>query len=185
VPEEVHWARLAVEPAAELLEDGVRPVEDAPEACDGFVVPRGVFGVFAERRRHRDTERLLKNRDVDAQVAEGLVQVGVEPRNRHAAREREGLDPPVPTLHDESVVDEVERDLELGFPVVEATRGQAANVDVERRVPPVVARRRRGQADLAEDLAVEVERILGRAPVCEVKLGESHGRSSTKVTSST
>jgi hypothetical protein len=149
------------------------------------VVPGGVLGVLAEGRRYRDTERLFKNRDVDAQVPKGLVQVGVEPCNRQAAREREGLDPPFSALHDESVVDEVERDLELGFPVVKATRGEAADVDVERRVPPVVARRRRGEPDLAEDLTVEVEGVLRRSPVREVELRESHQRSSTNATSST
>ena len=39
VPEEVHRARLTVEPAAELLEHGVRPVEDTAEALDRFAIP--------------------------------------------------------------------------------------------------------------------------------------------------
>ncbi len=182
MPEEVYGAGLAVEPAAELLEDGVRPVEDASEAVDGLVIPRRMLHVLAKRCLHGDAERLLLNRDVDAEVVKRVVQAGVEVRDRQAACEREGSDPTVASLHDESVVDEVERDLELGFPVMEATRRQAADVDVEGRVPPVVARRGRREPDLAENLAVEVEGVLRRPPVCEVELGEGHGGSTTKAT---
>jgi hypothetical protein len=91
----------------------------------------------------------------------------------------------VTSLCDESVVDEVERDLELGLPLVEATRGEAANVNVERRVPPVVPRRGRCEPNLPEYLAGEVKRVLRRTPPCEVELREIHDGSNTKATSST
>ena len=46
MPEEVHRARLAVEPAAELLEHRIRPVEDAAEALGATYKGRsvGTFG---------------------------------------------------------------------------------------------------------------------------------------------
>ncbi len=59
VPEQVHGARLAVEPAAELLEHRVRPVEDPAEARDRVAIPGRVVAIVRERRRHRHAERLL------------------------------------------------------------------------------------------------------------------------------
>src|SRR5207249_10693284 len=62
VPEEVDRARLAAEPAGELLEDRVRPVEDVPEALDGIAVVGRVLPVGGERRRHGHAERALADR---------------------------------------------------------------------------------------------------------------------------
>src|SRR2546430_1039071 len=52
---------------------------------------------------------------------------------------------------------------------------QAAGVDVQPDVPPVVARRCRRQPDLPDDLAIEMQRVLGRAPVGHVQLRQRHG----------
>src|SRR5205085_3245352 len=49
VPEEMDRAGLAAEPAAELLEHAVGPVEDAAVALDGVAVPGGVLAVLGER----------------------------------------------------------------------------------------------------------------------------------------
>ena len=68
VPEEMHRARLAVEPAAELLEDAVRPVEDPAEASYRVVIPGGVLSVLREGCRHRDAERPFENFDIDPEV---------------------------------------------------------------------------------------------------------------------
>jgi hypothetical protein len=73
-----------------------------------------------------------------------------------------------------AVVDEVEVDLEGRVSFVQPSGGEAAHVDVEGNVPPLVARRRGREADLAHDLAVEVQRVLRRPPVDEVELGERH-----------
>ena len=89
VPEEVHRAGLAVEPAAELLEHGVRPVEDAAEALDRLSIPGRVLDVLGKRRRHRDTERLLLDLDVDAELGEHRVEAGVEVRDGHPVAELE------------------------------------------------------------------------------------------------
>jgi hypothetical protein len=144
-----------------------------------------MLGVLTKRALHCETERFLLNRDVDAEVAERLVQVGVEAGDRQPAGEEERFRPAVSRLHDESILEKVEDDLEFRFVVVEATGGEAADVDVERHVPPVVPRSRRRQPHLPEDLAVEVERVLRRTPVCEVKLGERHEGLRTKAISST
>ena len=79
---------------------------------------------------------------------------------------------------------------------VHAPCRQPANVDVERRVPPVISRCRGRHPDLAHDLDPEVKRVLGRLPVLEReggKLGPAVDRdghpsapgSTTNATSST
>ena len=170
MPEEVDRARLAVEPAAELLEDAVRPVENAVVSPHRFEVPRSVLHVLREGRVDRKSERLLPDLDVDAEPPEGGMQEGVEVGDARA--ELEAARATVGGADDERVVDEVERDVIGRLLLMETARGQAAHVDVERDVPPVVARRSRGEPDLADDLAVEVERVLRRAPVGEVELGK-------------
>jgi len=169
-----HRARLAVEPAAELLENGVGPVEDVAEAADRVVIPGGVLGVLRERCRHRDAEGLFENLDIDSQVTKQAMNLCVEDGNRNAADQRERLPPAVSTSDDERVIAEVDRELESRALVVQSPRRQPVEVDVERGVPPVVPRWRRREPHLAEDLAVEMERVLGRAPVGEVELRQEH-----------
>jgi len=65
--------------------------------------------------------------------------------------------------------------------MVEAPGCESADVDVQRSVPPVVARCRRRQPDLAEDLAVQVQRVLCRAPVGQVQLRQCHRRETVSV----
>ena len=85
----MHGARLAVEPAAELLEHGLGPVEDPPEALDRVVIPGGVFCVLRERSLHRDAERLLEDLDVDCDFAEQAMHLCIEGRDGNSAVERE------------------------------------------------------------------------------------------------
>jgi hypothetical protein len=70
-------------------------------------------------------------------------------------------------------------------PVMQPPRREAAHVDVEGDVPPVIARRDGGQPDLADDLAVQVQRVLRRAPVGQVQLGQRHAPVTTNAASST
>ena len=154
---------------------GVRPVEDVAEAADRVVIPGGVLGVLRERCLHRDAEGLFEDLDVDSEVAEQAMNLCVEGRDRNAAGQRERLRVAVSASDDERVVEEVDRELESRALVVEPPRRQPADVDVERDVPPVITRRRRREPHLAKDLAVQVERVLGRAPVGEVELREIHG----------
>ncbi len=182
MPEEVHRARLAVEPAAELFEHGVRPVEDAAEALDRLSIPRRVLHVLGKRRRHRDTERLLLDLDVDAELGKQGVEAGVEVGDGHPVAELERLVAPVTGLHTQGVIEEVEPDLEGRPAMMEAPRREPANVDVQGDVPPVIARCRRGEPDLAEDLGVQVQGVLRRAPVGEVQLRERHRPLTTNAT---
>jgi hypothetical protein len=71
------------------------------------------------------------------------------------------------------VVDEVEVDAEagLGAGLVHGSGGDAAAGEVEGHVPPVVAAHAGGQPELAHDLAVPVQGLLGVAPV-----GQRHRR---------
>ena len=153
VPEEMNWARLAAVPAGELLEDRVRPVENPPEALNRVPIVGGVPVVRGERCRRRQPERRLANRDVDPEPAQSCVQRIVEGGDREPLDECELLGSTPIRPHDEAVLDKVEVDLE-GHAVrrVHAARRQPANVDVERSMPPVVARSGRGHAHLADDL---------------------------------
>jgi hypothetical protein len=104
------------------------------------------------------------------------VQLRVEVGDREAVAE---LEAPFRArrLDDEPVVDEVEPDLEPGaVGRVQQPRGQAAHVDVQRHVPPVVLRRQRGHLDLADDLDPEVERVLRRLPLLERQRGQRFHR---------
>ena len=90
VPEELDGARLADEPAAELLEarestsrgrgGSARPRRDPTTACS--VSSR-------ERRRHRHAERLFSDRDVDTEVGERGVETHVEVGDRETVVELE------------------------------------------------------------------------------------------------
>jgi hypothetical protein len=129
-----------------------------------------VLHVLGKRRRHRDAEGLLLDLDVDVQLPEQRVETGVEVGHGQAVAELERPRATVGRADDHGVADEVERDLERRVVVVQPPRGEAAHVDVQRDVPPVVAWRGARQSDLADDLAVEVQRVPRRAPVGQVQL---------------
>jgi len=103
---------------------------------------------------------------VDAQLGQGAEQLGVEVRARRALGEREARAGAVAGHHVEAVVEQVERDLHVAGAVAGGHRPgrQPARGDVQRHVPPVVARRRERHADLAGDLGVAVQRLLRRLP---------------------
>jgi hypothetical protein len=166
----MHGAGLAVEPAAELLEHRVRPVEHPAEPFDRVAIPRRVLDVLGERRLHRQAERQLDDVDVDAELREQPVEAGVKVGDRHSAGEVEAPLATIGGADDEGVVNEVEGDVERRLPMVQAPRRQPTDIDVERDVPPVVAGRGGRQPDLADDLAVEMQRVLGRAPIAQLQL---------------
>jgi hypothetical protein len=109
------------------------------------------------------------------------VHAGVEVRDRHSAAELEGRRAAVAGLDDKRVIDEVERDLEGRIAVMQPSRREAADVDVERDVPPVVARRRGRQPDLAEYLAVQMQRVFRCAPIAQMELGQCCHRASASI----
>jgi hypothetical protein len=74
--------------------------------------------------------------------------------------------------HDQQVVDQVEVVLEAHLALVKPAGGQAAHVQVQGDVSPVVAGRGGGQLDLADDLGPQVQGGLGRLPGLQRKLGQ-------------
>src|SRR5919106_1720661 len=85
-------------------------------------------------------------------------------------------------LDDQGVIDEVDRDLERCAAMMQTPCREPANIDVQRDVPPMVARRGGREPDLSEDLAVEMERVFRPAPVAQVQLGQRHGVPSSNAT---
>lgn len=130
----MHGARLAVEPATELLENGVRPVQDPAEARNRVAVPGGVVHILRERRCHRDAERLLGDLNIDAELAEQGVEAGIEVRDRQPVAELERLGATVGRLDDDGVIDEVDRDLERRAAVMQLPRGEPSDIDIQRDV---------------------------------------------------
>src|SRR5438034_4034556 len=81
------------------------------------------------------------------------------------------------------MIDEIDGDLERRLTMMQAPRRQPAYVDVQRDVPPMVAGCRGRQPDLAQDLAVKVQRVLRVAPVDQMQLRQRHGPVPTNMTS--
>jgi hypothetical protein len=138
-----------------------------------------VLAVLGERRCHWHSERSLLDFDVDAELPQRLMQAAIEIGDRDAICELKRAASAVVGAHDQRVVDEVEVDLKCRVVVMQPPGREAAHVDVEWGVPPLVARRRGREADLAHDLAVEVQRVLGRTPVGEVEFRQRHRASAS------
>ena len=92
--------------------------------------------------------------------------------------------PPSEVRTTRGMIDEVDGDVERRAAMMEAACRQAADVHVQRDVPPVVARRRRRQADLPEDLAVQMQCVFSCTPVGQMQLRQGHGLVPTNATSS-
>ena len=151
-PEEVDGADLADEASPELMEHAVALHQAAPEPVDRLAVIAGVFDVLIEGRveaRHLDRHRPHPRRQPElVEVGHELVvEVGHGPR-------LELHRPPLPVVGGdaETMVLEVEVDLEGAVAVRDRRRGEAGGRHVQRHVPPVVHHRRVGHADLADDL---------------------------------
>src|SRR6185312_2423021 len=103
----------------------------------------------------------------------------IEVRDRDSAGERKRPRATICRANDQGVIDDVDRDFEGRLAVMQAAGGEPAHVDIQRSVPPVVPRRGRGEANLAEDLTVEVQGVLGRAPVVHMELRKRHRSTSS------
>jgi hypothetical protein len=113
VPEEVHRARLAAEPAREFLQRPVDPAKRLPEPFHRLAIVRRVLGVLGEGGGHGQPERLGLRLDLDPKGGEHSEESLVKGRNREAVRERERLHVPAADSNDELMRDEVERDVEV------------------------------------------------------------------------
>jgi hypothetical protein len=176
VPEQMHRALFAAVPARELLEHGIRPIQDLPEPPHILRVVGGVLSVGRERGGHRHAVGVLADGDVHAQPRQQLVEPAVEAGHRQPVVEPEGSLLATVGPHDQQVVDEVEVDLKADLTVVQPAGGQATDVQVQGHMPPVVAGRGGGQLDLADDLGPQVQGRLGRLPRLQRQLGQLRPR---------
>jgi hypothetical protein len=78
VPEQVDRALLAAVPTRELLQHGVDPVQDLPEAPHVLGVVGGVLGVVGERGGHWHAVGVLADGNIHAEPVEQLVELAVE-----------------------------------------------------------------------------------------------------------
>ena len=126
-------------------------------------VVRGVPFVLVERDRVGDLDRMRRDGDIHTPAPEPRHELAVEPRDRaRLERHREGAG--VAVGHRQSVVDEVEVDLESRSPYgIGESSGPRGHI--ERHMPPVVERRRQGQPDLADDLEPHMQRRNRGLPV--------------------
>jgi hypothetical protein len=138
--------------------------------------------VLSKWRGHGNTERHFPDFDIDAKFTEDRVDARIEVPDRHSGAEPERLGPAVSGPHDQGMIDEVDGDIERCAAMVEAACRQAADVYVQRDVPPVVARCRCRQPDLAEDLAVQMQCVFRCTPVGQMQFRQGHGLITTNAT---
>ena len=131
MPAQVHGARLAGEPAGELVEDAVGPIEGAPDAADGIAVVGRVVAVVWKRGGGRQTERFFVDGGVDVESGELLMQGAVEVGDRESVVELERAFLTVRAADAEAVVDEIEVDLEGAATRVESPCRESADIDVD------------------------------------------------------
>ena len=182
VPEQVRRARLPRETGREPCQHVVGESENPPPALDGLCVIAVVEQVVGERRAVAKVERLRIDRHLDADILERAEELGVELRTRSPVAKREPGLPSLARQNPHTVLDEIELDLDAQIAVRHRARRHAARRDVQRHVPPVITERHERHAHLADDLAVPVQRLLGRLPVAVGKRRPAHV--TTKPTSS-
>ena len=169
-PEEMDWTALADEAGAKLLEDIFTEDQDAPEAVGEFGIVGGVQGIFFERDGGWDLARRSPDFDFDAERVQGGHEFGIEVRDR-LRLEGESLGGTPTGLNGQLVIDEVELDFENAIAVGDGGSGEAARVDVEGNLPPVIDERGESEADFADDLSPHVERGVGVLPGREGQIG--------------
>jgi hypothetical protein len=78
--------------------------------------------VLSKWRGHGNAERLFPDVDVDAKFTDDRVDARIEVPDRHSAAEPERLPLAVSGPHDQSMIDEVDGDVERRAPMMEAAR---------------------------------------------------------------
>ena len=159
-------ARLPEEAPAEPLEDSVGVHQHPEEATSTRPVVRGVDAVLGKWNRVLRLDRHGPQLHGDAERAEQPQVVPIEVRDR-LGPQWDLADRPVTRLHEESVVDEVELDLERARAVGHGSRRQSPRRDVKRNMPPVVLPGRQREPGLADDLHPHVERVVRIPPFGE------------------
>lgn len=162
-PEEVDRARLAHEARLVLGEDGVRRDQRLVEAGGRGGVVVAVMLVTLERRTVLDLHRRRPEIDPHLERVQPRDDLLVEARD--ALRLERDLTQTAHRGRDaHAVIDEIEVELQATAAIGHERGGEPARAHVERHVPPVVARGREREPDLADDLREAVQRLAGRPP---------------------
>ena len=148
VPEEMHGARLAAEPARELLEGPVDPAKRLPEALNRLPIAQGMLAVLGEGCRLGDPVRLGFDVDLNVEPDEYRDELVVERRDRELVRERKRFRLRLARAHDELVRDEIDGDVEITSPGAEAARRARVAADQARLSRPRSSLRRASSARL-------------------------------------
>src|SRR5260221_869737 len=99
----------------------------------------------------------------DAERSELRHHLAMEFRDR-ARLQSEAGGPAVAADDDETMVDEIEIDLEIPRAVWHRRGGEAARGDIERHLPPMIDQRCLRQADLPDHLRPQMQSRTGIAP---------------------
>src|SRR5438552_3223362 len=126
--------------------------------------------VAVKRDGIRNLLRLGINLHLNACCVEHCKQLMVESGNRFW-REREGAVITVGSAKLQAMIHKVELDFESAIVVRNGRRGQAARIDVERAIPPVVLEWRKAKANLADDLHPHVKRVVSVLPLLQRQFG--------------
>ena len=162
-PEEMHWAALADEPCAKLLEDAVHLDERAPKPVRMIGVVCTMRFVEAEGDRTRYLTRKLRDSNRDAELSEGGDDGRIEAR--YSSRlQRDPFAVVIARRDDELMLTEVELHLEAALFVRNERSRQAAHRRIEGNMPGMIEPRRAGEPDLANDLRPKMKRCAGILP---------------------
>ena len=162
-PEEVNGADFAEEARPESRKHAMRGKQDAPEAIGEIAIVGGVEAVPAEGDAAGDLAGQRVDRRVEPEFGERRHHLTVELGHRFR-REHDLAGMVVARLHPKEVIDEIEIDLEGAVAGGHRRGRQAASGHVERHVPGVVEPGLARQADLADDLGPQMQRLVGRLP---------------------
>ena len=117
--------------------------------------------------------------DVDVEAAQTRHELRIEIGNRHR-RKREAFDPAVAGRNTKEMIDEVEDNIEAA-PIINIRRcDQAARIQMERHIPPMIDQRGRLEPHLACDLRPAMQGLAGIGPrrqrqVRPERIGVHHG----------
>ena len=140
------------------------------KARDVIGVVLRVQVILVEWHRVLDFNRHGPDAHVDVEVAQPFHEFDVEIGDRHR-RQRKTLDAAVIPGDAQLVVDKIEQNVEGALAAAVLRRHQAARVDAEGRVPPMIDERRAGEPHLAGDLRPQLQRVAGLAPRVERQVG--------------
>ncbi len=163
-PEEMDGAGLPQEASPKLFHHAIALHQSPPEAVRILGIIGAVNVVLAERDRAGDLARLFANLHFDIDIGERLHDSGV--KIRHASRPQ--LHSPMAAVAHvdvEKVSVEIELDFEGTLPVGDRRGRQPLGAHIQGDMPAVIEPGSARQADLADDLRPQVQRVAGVPPL--------------------